>query len=109
MLVALKLRHFGDRLLQSAGGGILAQLLVAHLGLGHGLAHPGIAHFKAGFGGREVRYVGGWDLVLDSLGRRVYDTAQAARVRWARSRAGLGPGAVTAPAAGAGTGTAEDG
>ena len=57
-----------------------------------GLAHPGIAHFKAGFGGREVRYVGGWDLVLDQLGRRVYETAQRARVRWARSRAGLGPG-----------------
>ena len=74
-----------------------------------GLAHPGIAHFKAGFGGREVRYVGGWDLVLDPLGRRVYETAQAARVRWARSRAGLGPGAVPAPTAGAGAGTAEDG
>ena len=72
-----------------------------------GLAHPGIAHFKAGFGGREVRYVGGWDLVLDPLGRRVYDTAQGARVRWARSRAGLGPGAAAAPSAGAGT--AEDG
>jgi peptidoglycan pentaglycine glycine transferase (the first glycine) len=72
-----------------------------------GLAHPGIAHFKAGFGGREIRYVGGWDLVLDPLGRRVYDTAQAARVRWARSRAGLGPGAA-APAGGAGAGTAED-
>ena len=58
-----------------------------------GLAHPGIAHFKAGFGGREVRYVGGWDLVLDPVGRRVYDRAQEARVRWARSRAGLGRGA----------------
>ncbi len=55
-----------------------------------GLAHPGIAHFKAGFGGREVRYVGGWDLVLDPLGRNVYETAQRARVRWARTRAGLG-------------------
>jgi lipid II:glycine glycyltransferase (peptidoglycan interpeptide bridge formation enzyme) len=58
-----------------------------------GLAHPGIAHFKAGFGGREVRYVGGWDLVLDPVGRRVYDRAQQARVRWARSRAGIGRGA----------------
>ena len=68
-----------------------------------GLAHPGIAHFKAGFGGREVRYVGGWDLVLDPLGRRVYETAQRARVRWARSRAGLGQGASgTEPPAGAG-------
>lgn len=73
-----------------------------------GLAHPGIAHFKAGFGGREVRYVGGWDLVLDPLGRRVYDTAQAARVRWSRRRAGLGPGG-TAGAAGGAAGTGEDG
>jgi lipid II:glycine glycyltransferase (peptidoglycan interpeptide bridge formation enzyme) len=64
-----------------------------------GLAHPGIAHFKAGFGGREVRYVGGFDLVLDPLGRRVYEAAQRARVRWARSRAGLGPGT---PAGGGG-------
>jgi len=70
-----------------------------------GLAHPGIAHFKAGFGGREVRYVGGWDLVLDSRGRRVFETAQQARVRWARARAGLGPGSAGAgpvPAAGDG-------
>ncbi len=67
-----------------------------------GLAHPGIAHFKAGFGGREIRYVGGWDLVLDPLGRRIYDTAQRGRVRWARARAGLGPGstgATSGPAA----------
>lgn len=59
-----------------------------------GLPHPGIAHFKAGFGGREIRYVGAWDLVLDPLGRRVYDIAQRARVRWGRSRAQAqgGPG-----------------
>jgi lipid II:glycine glycyltransferase (peptidoglycan interpeptide bridge formation enzyme) len=71
-----------------------------------GLAHPGIAHFKAGFGGREVRYVGGWDLVLDPLGRRVFETAQAARVRWARRRAGLGRGS---GGAGGVAGTGEDG
>ena len=69
-----------------------------------GLAHPGIAHFKAGFGGREIRYVGGWDLVLDPLGRRVYDTAQRARVRWARRRAGLGPGVSMGPPGAAGQG-----
>lgn len=28
-----------------------------------GLVNPGIAQFKAGFGGREVHYVGAWDLV----------------------------------------------
>ena len=65
-----------------------------------GLAMPGIAHFKAGFGGREVHYIGGFDLVLSSLGRRVYGGAQAARVLVARRRAGL-------PAATAGTGSGE--
>jgi lipid II:glycine glycyltransferase (peptidoglycan interpeptide bridge formation enzyme) len=54
-----------------------------------GLATGGIAHFKTGFGGREVRYVGAWDLVLDPLGRQVYGAAQSARVRWERRRRGL--------------------
>ncbi len=64
-----------------------------------GLAHPGIKHFKTGFGGREVRYIGAWDLVLDPVGREVYERGQAARVRWSRRRAGLGRADV--PAAGA--------
>jgi lipid II:glycine glycyltransferase (peptidoglycan interpeptide bridge formation enzyme) len=55
-----------------------------------GLATGGIAHFKTGFGGREVRYVGAWDLVLDPLGRRVYSLGQNARVWVARRRRGLG-------------------
>lgn len=54
-----------------------------------GLATGGIAHFKAGFGGREVRYIGAWDLVLDPLGRAVYEGAGRARVLWARRRHGL--------------------
>jgi lipid II:glycine glycyltransferase (peptidoglycan interpeptide bridge formation enzyme) len=54
-----------------------------------GLANPGIAHFKTGFGGREVRFIGAWDLVLSGLGRQVYQTAQRVRVRRARQRAGL--------------------
>lgn len=58
-----------------------------------GLAHPGIAHFKTGFGGREVRYVGAWDLVLDPFGRRTYAVAQRARVRIERLRHGLRGGA----------------
>ena len=45
-----------------------------------GLATGGIAHFKTGFGGREVRYIGAWDLVLDPLGRRAYELAQRGRV-----------------------------
>jgi len=64
-----------------------------------GLAHPGIAHFKAGFGGREVRYIGAWDLVLDSLGRLVYQAAQRGRLWAARRRRRLGTGveAVSGP------------
>ncbi|HSO30369.1 MAG TPA: peptidoglycan bridge formation glycyltransferase FemA/FemB family protein [Candidatus Sulfomarinibacteraceae bacterium] len=55
-----------------------------------GLAHPGIAHFKTGFGGREVRYVGAWDLVVDGVGRLAYTVAQRGRVWLARQRAGIG-------------------
>jgi lipid II:glycine glycyltransferase (peptidoglycan interpeptide bridge formation enzyme) len=54
-----------------------------------GLATGGIAHFKTGFGGREVTYIGAWDLVLDPLGRQVYGAAQSARVWWERRRRGL--------------------
>ena len=62
-----------------------------------GLAHAGIEHFKTGFGGREVRYVGAWDLVLDRVGREAYELGQATRARWARRRAGLaGEGPATA-------------
>jgi peptidoglycan pentaglycine glycine transferase (the first glycine) len=57
-----------------------------------GLATGGIAHFKTGFGGREVRYIGAWDLVLDAHGRTVYETAGRARVWWARRRHGLSGG-----------------
>ena len=61
-----------------------------------GLATGGIAHFKTGFGGREVHYVGAWDLVLDPLGRQAYERAQQARVLVGRvaatgSRAGAAP------------------
>ncbi len=65
-----------------------------------GLAHPGIAHFKTGFGGREITYVGAWDLVLDPLGRRVFGAAQDARVRVARLRHGLRGGGAPASAYG---------
>ncbi len=61
-----------------------------------GLAHPGIAHFKTGFGGREIQYVGAWDLVLDALGRRTYGIAQRSRVRVERLRHGLRGGETSA-------------
>ncbi len=74
-----------------------------------GLAHPGIAHFKTGFGGREIRYVGAWDLVLDPLGRRTFAAAQRVRVRVERLRHGLrGAGGETA-AGYAGTAPADGG
>lgn len=57
-----------------------------------GLAHAGIAHFKTGFGGREVQYIGAWDLVLDPVGRATYDIAQHGRVWLARRRRGLAGG-----------------
>jgi len=64
-----------------------------------GLAHPGIEHFKTGFGGREVPYIGAWDLVLSGTGRQAYELGQGMRVRLARRRAGLdreGPAAAGA-------------
>ena len=66
-----------------------------------GLATGGIAHFKTGFGGREVRYVGAWDLVLIRSGRRAYEGAQRGRVWWARRRSGLAGGGSAAAYTGA--------
>jgi lipid II:glycine glycyltransferase (peptidoglycan interpeptide bridge formation enzyme) len=57
-----------------------------------GLATGGIAHFKTGFGGREVQYIGAWDLVLSPIGRQVYSLGQWARVRWSRRRGGINGG-----------------
>jgi lipid II:glycine glycyltransferase (peptidoglycan interpeptide bridge formation enzyme) len=51
-----------------------------------GLATGGIAHFKTGFGGREVQYIGAWDLTLDPLGRQAYERGTAARAWVARRR-----------------------
>ena len=63
-----------------------------------GLATGGIAHFKTGFGGREIRYIGAWDLVLDPIGRTVYESAVRGR-RWlARRRHGLATGGTSAAA-----------
>ncbi len=67
-----------------------------------GLATGGIAHFKTGFGGREVRYIGAWDLVLDRLGRAVYGAAGSARTWWARRSHGLRGGGTASAFAGEG-------
>jgi lipid II:glycine glycyltransferase (peptidoglycan interpeptide bridge formation enzyme) len=51
-----------------------------------GLPNEGIAYFKAGWGGREVHYVGAWDLVVDPLGARIFETAVQARATVGRVR-----------------------
>jgi peptidoglycan pentaglycine glycine transferase (the first glycine) len=53
-----------------------------------GLPHAGIAQFKKGFGGRELRYVGAWDLVTDQAGRAVLSAGLATRSAYARLRSG---------------------
>ncbi|MDQ3492751.1 MAG: aminoacyltransferase [Chloroflexota bacterium] len=54
-----------------------------------GLANPGIAQFKAGFGGQEVAYCGTWDLVTLPLLRDVLVQARRGYIRLARRRRGL--------------------
>ncbi len=44
-----------------------------------GLVHPGIRQFKEGFGGREVRLIGAWDLPLSRIGSGLYRFAEARR------------------------------
>ena len=53
-----------------------------------GLPNEGITYFKAGWGGRQVDYVGAWDLVVDPLGARLFETAVRARATIARLRRG---------------------
>jgi lipid II:glycine glycyltransferase (peptidoglycan interpeptide bridge formation enzyme) len=47
-----------------------------------GLPREGIAQFKSGFGGREVHYVGAWDLVTSRLGHALLVAGQEARRRY---------------------------
>ncbi len=51
-----------------------------------GLPTPGIAQFKEGFGGREVRYIGAWDLALDGLGAAAIRAAEVSRSTYLRLR-----------------------
>lgn len=54
-----------------------------------GLSHEGIEHFKTGFGGREIDYVGAWDLVLNPLGRLAFDGGQSVQDRIGRWKHGV--------------------
>jgi lipid II:glycine glycyltransferase (peptidoglycan interpeptide bridge formation enzyme) len=62
-----------------------------------GLSHEGIEQFKSGFGGREIDYVGAWDLVLDPLGRLAFDRAQSMQDRIGRWKHGVRRGRVRQP------------
>jgi lipid II:glycine glycyltransferase (peptidoglycan interpeptide bridge formation enzyme) len=44
-----------------------------------GLIGTGIDHFKAGFGGREVEYIGAWDLALSPVGAAAFRAAERGR------------------------------
>ncbi len=57
-----------------------------------GLPNEGITYFKQGWGGRQVDYVGAWDLVVDPLGARIFETAVQARATVARLRRRLSGG-----------------
>lgn len=57
-----------------------------------GLVHAGIRQFKAGFGGREIAYIGGWELALDPLGTSAYRIGTAASERLGALRSGRGAG-----------------
>lgn len=57
-----------------------------------GLPSERVAAFKSGWGGREVHYVGAWELVLDPLGRTVFEVAIRARSTWLRLLRGRHPG-----------------
>jgi lipid II:glycine glycyltransferase (peptidoglycan interpeptide bridge formation enzyme) len=68
-----------------------------------GLVHPGIRQFKAGFGGREIGYIGGWELALDPLGALAYRVGAAAtdRLDAIRSRRHHDEGRAPVPSTGA--------
>lgn len=61
-----------------------------------GLPRAGIAQFKASFGGREVHYVGAWDLVINPVGRQVLQAGLAARAAYVRVRFGRRAGGAAA-------------
>ncbi len=54
-----------------------------------GVAHSGIEQFKVGFGGREVRYVGAWELVVNPLVHGAVGGARRLRVAMARRSQGV--------------------
>jgi peptidoglycan pentaglycine glycine transferase (the first glycine) len=64
-----------------------------------GLIGTGIDHFKAGFGGREVEYVGAWDLPLSRLGAVAFHSAEKGRGLYRAARRRLRGENLALPAA----------
>jgi lipid II:glycine glycyltransferase (peptidoglycan interpeptide bridge formation enzyme) len=51
-----------------------------------GLIGSGIDHFKAGFGGREVEYIGAWDFALSPVGAAAFRAAERGRQLYRAAR-----------------------
>jgi lipid II:glycine glycyltransferase (peptidoglycan interpeptide bridge formation enzyme) len=51
-----------------------------------GLIGSGIDHFKAGFGGREVEYIGAWDYALSPLGATAFRAGERGRQLYRAAR-----------------------
>jgi peptidoglycan pentaglycine glycine transferase (the first glycine) len=51
-----------------------------------GLIGSGIDHFKAGFGGREIEYIGAWDYALSPVGAAAFRAAERARQLYRAAR-----------------------
>ena len=64
-----------------------------------GLIGTGIDYFKEGFGGREVSYVGAWDLPLSTVGARAFRTAERGRQLYRATRRRLRGEDLALPAA----------
>jgi peptidoglycan pentaglycine glycine transferase (the first glycine) len=51
-----------------------------------GLIGSGIDHFKAGFGGREIEYIGAWDYPLSPVGAAAFRAAERGRQLYRATR-----------------------
>jgi lipid II:glycine glycyltransferase (peptidoglycan interpeptide bridge formation enzyme) len=64
-----------------------------------GLIGTGIDHFKAGFGGREVGYIGAWDFALSSVGAAAFRDGEQGRGLYRAARRRLRGENLALPAA----------